>query len=59
MAGTRLGLKTITFACDEITLFLPVEIELLEIEGKNNKDFILDILDRDNLIEDFKKIINE
>tara|TARA_B100001250_G_scaffold414548_1_gene453767 strand:- start:9456 stop:10607 length:1152 start_codon:yes stop_codon:yes gene_type:complete len=34
-------------------------LELLEIEGKNNKDFILDILDRDNLIEDFKKIINE
>jgi len=33
--------------------------ELLEIEGKNNKNFILDILDRDNLIEHFKKIINE
>tara|TARA_B100000579_G_scaffold342037_1_gene294017 strand:- start:1004 stop:2155 length:1152 start_codon:yes stop_codon:yes gene_type:complete len=33
--------------------------ELLEIEGKNNKDFILDILDRDNLIKDFKKITNE
>ena len=32
-------------------------LELLEIEGKNNKDFILDILDRDNLIEDFKKLL--
>ena len=32
MAGTRLGLKTITFACDEITLFFPADTEPPEIE---------------------------
>ena len=32
MAGTRLGLKTITFACDDITLFFPTDIELPKIE---------------------------